>query len=242
MSAHLLRLWWVLLGLSLGAALASASFAIGFELGLARGRAMVVPGLAALMEGRNHAGVERATLRAEVLKLRQEASVLERSRQIERETNKALQTQLKKAQGERLALVKEGTYLKRLVREGGKGLVHVHDLTLVPGSEPGSVHYSFTATQLIPDMGESKGRVLLQVVGSRAGEEQQFSLRQLPRADPADLTMAFDHFQVFQGDLTLPDGFEPKSLTITIEPEGDQLAGTAETFPWSLAAPLTETD
>jgi hypothetical protein len=234
MSVQLLRLWWVLLGLALGAALASASFAIGFELGLARGKGIASPGLAALVEERNAASAELAALGEEVSKLRQEASVLERSRQIERETNKALQSQLKEAQAERLALVKEGTYLKRLIREGGKGAVRVHDLVLAPAGGPGSVRYSFTVTQLVPDMGETKGRVSLQVEGLQAGQARRLSLRQLPRAEPSELAMRFDHFQVFQGELSLPDGFEPRSLTITIDPEGDRLTGTSETFAWSI--------
>lgn len=234
MSTQLVRLWWLLLGLALGAALASASFAIGFELGLARGKGLAAPGLSALVEERSAATAELAALREEVSKLRQEASVLERSRQIERETNKALQSQLKEAQSERLSLVKEGTYLKRLIREGGHGAVRVHDLVLAPGGGPGSVRYSFTVTQLVPDMGETKGRVSLEVGGLQAGEERRLSLRQLPRADPSNLAMGFDHFQMFQGELTLPDGFEPKYLTITIDPDGDRLTGTSETFPWSM--------
>ena len=237
MSPHLTRLWSVLLGLSLGAVLASASFAIGFELGLARGKAVADPGVAALLEARGTAVAELAALREEVSRLRQEASVLERSRQIERETNKALQAQLKEAQADRLSLVKEGAYLKRLVREGGKGAVTLHDLILTAGEGPRSVRYSFTVTQLIPGSEETRGRVSLEVAGRQDGGERRLSLRDLPRADPTELGMHFDHFQVFRGELVLPEGFEARALTIAIAPEGDRLAATAETFPWSLSGP-----
>jgi Family of unknown function (DUF6776) len=228
-----MRVWWVLFGMSLGAVLASASFAIGFELGLARGSAMADPGLAALVQERDAATAELAALREEVSKVRQESLVLERSRQIERETNKALHAQLKDAQDERLALVKEGTYLKRLIRDGGKGAVRVHDLVLAPGKGPRSTHYSFTVTQLIPDSGETKGRVTLQVGGMEDGEARELTLDQLSPAEPKSLAMSFDHFQTFDGELTLPNGFEPRSLTILISPEGDRLASTSETFTWN---------
>jgi hypothetical protein len=44
--------------------------------------------------------------------------------------------------------------------------------------------------------------------------------------------MRFEHFQSFRGQFSLPEGFEPRQLTVTIEPEGDLLAGTSEGFPW----------
>ncbi len=237
MPLQLTRLWWRLLGLALGAVLGAATFGLGFGLGLTRGSATSAPGLATLLEERNSALTELATLREEVSKLRQEASVLERSRQIERETNKALQIQLKDAQDERLSLVREGSYLKRLIREGGKGAVRVHDLVLLAGEGPQSVRYSFTVSQLVPDFGETKGRVALRVTGTQGGMDQELGLERLPRADPKELSMRFDHFQAFQGGLTLPDGFEPRFLTVVISPEGDQLAGTSESFPWILEGP-----
>lgn len=237
MSRQLMRLWWGLLGLALGAVLVAASFAVGFELGLTRGSAITDPRLETLLEERNSATAELAALREEVSELRQEGSVLERSRQIERETNKALQTQLKDAQDERLALVKEATYLKRLIKEGGKGAVRVHDLILASGEAPQSVRYRFTVSQLIPDSGETTGRVSLRVAGSQEGKDRELDMEQLAGADPSELNMRFDHFQSFQGELTLPDGFEPRLLTVIITPEGDRLAGTSEGFPWILGVP-----
>lgn len=237
MSHHLNRLWWSLLGLSLGAVLASASFAIGFELGLTRGRAMVDPAHASLLAVRDSAVNDLAALEQELTNLRQEASILERSRQIERETNKALQAQLKAAQSERLALVKEGSYLKRLIREGGKSAVSVHDLTLVSDDDPRSFRYGFTLTQLIPDTGETRGRVALRVSGQQAGEARVLDLEGLPRAEPKKLKMRFDHFQRLEGELTLPEGFEPQSLGITLSPEGEGFADTSDSFPWTLTPP-----
>jgi hypothetical protein len=49
--------------------------------------------------------------------------------------------------------------------------------------------------------------------------------------------MHFDQLQSFQGGLTLPDGFEPRTLTVTVSPEGDRLTGASETFPWVLENP-----
>lgn len=244
MARHLTRLWWRLLALAFAAVLVAGAFVIGFELGLTRGNDIAEPVIAALVEQRGTLIEEQKTLvgevnglRDDVSKLRQESAVLERSRQIERETNKALQAQLKDAQDERLALLKEGTYLKRLIREGGKGAVSVHDLVLSAGEKPREVRYSFVVTQLIPDFGETKGRVSLGVAGLLDGKERMLSLEELPGASPKELAMQFDQMQSFRGGLTLPEGFVPGSLKVTITPEGDRLTGNSETFPWVLADP-----
>jgi hypothetical protein len=225
------------LAVAFAAALVAAAFIIGFELGLTRGNDMAEPAIAALLEERGALVGEVNALRNDVSKLRQESSVLERSRQIERETNKALQSQLKDAQDERLALLKEGTYLKRLIREGGKGAVSVHDLVLVAGEKPGVVRYSFVVTQLIPDFGETEGRVSLGVAGLLNGKERMLGLEELPGASPKELSMHFDQMQSFRGELTLPDGFVPGSLKVTITPEGGRLTGNSETFPWVVEGP-----
>ena len=237
MSLHLTRLWWWLLGLAVGAVLAAVAFAIGLELGLKRGNALAQPEIATLLEERQSVLAELAALHGEVSKLRHEASVMERSRQIERETNKALQAQLKDAQDDRLALIKEGTYLKRLVREGGQGAVSVHDLVLSPQDDPRSVRYSFVVTQLIPDFGATTGQVSLQILGLQEGKEKRLGLKQLPQAEPTELPMHFDQLQSFQGQLTLPEGFEPRLLTVTVDPEGERLTGASESFPWVLEGP-----
>lgn len=163
--------------------------------------------------------------------------MLERTRQIEQETNRSLQDQVKQAQAERLALVKEGTYLKRLIQEGGRGAVRVHDLRLTPGDGPDLVRYVFTVTQLIPAYGESKGQIRLVVVGTQEGQERSLPVDKLPGADPVRLVMAFEHFQSFQGVFRLPSGFVPKQLVVTLDPEGEHLTATTESFPWVLALP-----
>ncbi|MGE5155822.1 MAG: DUF6776 family protein [Bdellovibrio bacteriovorus] len=237
MAGRLTRLWWRLFGAALVAVLTAGSFVVGSELGRRQASAVTDPALALFLEECHSAASELAGLREEVSKLRQEGSVLERSRQIERETNKALQAQLKDAQDERLALIKEGTYLRRLIKEGGKGAVRVHDLSLLAGEEPGAFRYRFTVSQLIPDFGETKGQVSLRITGSEGGEVRELDLERLPHADPKGFAMGFDHFQSFEGELILPDGFEPHQLTVIINPEGDRLAATSEAFPWILDRP-----
>ena len=233
--------WWQILALALNAVLVAAVFWVGFELGRARGPTSVTMPAAAppsLTGGLPEStGSQLRALNDEIVALRQQGVVLERTRQIEQETNRSLQDQLKQVQGERLALVKEASYLKRLTQEGGRGVVRVHDLRLTVGDGARVIRYAFTLTQLIPEFGVSQGVVKLAVTGIRQDQERTFDLGQLPGAQPPSLSMHFEHFQRIQGEFSLPEGFVPKLVVVTLIPEGDQLAETSETFPWVLDVP-----
>ena len=224
--------WWQIFTLALYAVVVAAAFWVGFDLGQTRGGVPVVPPGPAAATPEQIGG-----LQDEIAALRQQGVVLERTRQIEQETNRSLQDQLKQVQGERLALVKEATYLKRLIQDGGRGVVRVQDLRLTAGDGARAIRYAFTLTQLIPGFGESQGLVKLSVTGTHKDQERTFDLEQLPGAEPSRLSMRFDHFQSFQGGFSLPDDFEPKLVVVTLVPEGDQLTATSETFPWVLGAP-----
>lgn len=237
MASILMRLWWRLLALALYTVLVAGAFWVGFELGLARTQALVVPECSALESAHGAAVAQIASLQADLAEFKQEGAVLERSRQIERETNRSLQAQLKEAQDERLALIKESSYLKRLVQEGGKGAVRVHDLRLTPAGSARAFRYSFTVTQLISDFGESRGAVQLHLKGVENAKETTLSLEDLPEAAPKHLSLRFEYFQNLSGEFVLPDGFEPRLVTLTIDPEGDLLAGTSEAFPWIVDQP-----
>ncbi len=237
MARNLMRLWWRLLALAIYAVLVAAVFWVGFELGQAQVSAVAEPELSLLQRDLGAAMDEAAVLRSELAALKQESAVMERSRQIERETSRSLQDQLKQAQDERLVLIKETSYLKRLIQEGDKGGVRVHDLLLTPGKEPRTFRYSFTVTQLIQDFGEAEGRISVSIRGVKDGKETTLGLAELAQAEPRELVMRFEHFQNFRGGFSLPEGFEPRLVTVTIEPEGDLLAGTSEGFPWLIDTP-----
>lgn len=229
MSGHSPRLWWHLLAVAGYAVLVAAAFWLGFELGRRDTTTITADGSP---DPCAVSAQTALTLQAEITALRQEGVVLERTRQIALETNRSLQDQLKQVQAERLALIKEASYLKRLMQEGGRGAVRVADLRLTRGD--GVVRYAFTLTQLSPGFGESRGEVKLLVTGTAQGQERSFDLGQLPYADPRRLTMRFEHFQRFQGEFSLPADLVPTMVALTLAPEGDQLAATSESFPWVL--------
>jgi hypothetical protein len=208
----------------LGAAIVGA-----FLFGVQRGQEVAAP----LVEQIGSVEQERDALSAEVAELKQQSIVLERSQQIDREAKKTATKQLKEAQDERLALEKEVSFLRRLIQEGGGGILQPKDFKLEQMSEPGVFGYGFTIRQLIPDFGESTGNVEMQLVGKRDGTETTLSLAKLKGSNPKSHKMKFKHFQSFEGTFRVPKDFEPESLVVEIRPKTAKLIPVSETFPWS---------
>lgn len=239
-----MRLWRPLLGLALATLGVAASFWVGFGLGQVRCAAPAAPDCPRAAAPDPEGAADRARLQrlgTEVTALRQEGSILERTLQIEREASRSLQDQLKEAQGERLALVKELTYLERLIQQDGKLTLRVHDLRLIGPTEAGrrSYRYAFAVTQLVPGLGRSSGQVRVRVEGRQGARQTALGLEELPRAEPRRLAMGFEHYQRFEGGFDLPAGFQPSALAVTVDPDGEALAESAERFPWLPTPPAT---
>jgi len=80
-----------------------------------------------LSEHMRTAAGECDALAAQVSDLKERNIVLERSQQIDREVNRNLSKQIKEVQNERLELEKEVSLLRRLVQEGGGGILQLKD-------------------------------------------------------------------------------------------------------------------
>jgi hypothetical protein len=217
-------------GLSLGAvviSLAAGAFWGGFVLGA---RSLGTESIQALQDLQR----ERAAQTAELVGLRQVSIACERTQRIDQERDRSVQEQLKAAQDERLALASEVSSLKRLIRAGGRSVVAVQGLRLATGEAQREFRYRFTVSQLIEDVGQTSGSIDIKLTGTQNGKDKTLTLKQLKGSQPTKLAMRFDHFQTFEGQLVLPAGFEPRALTVAINPKGDNLIASSETFPWQV--------
>jgi hypothetical protein len=176
---------------------------------------------------------ERDALALQVTELKQQSIALERSHQIDHEATRALSEQLKAAQDERLALEKDVSFLRRLIQEGGGGILQAKDLKLRETGEPGEFGYSFTVSQLIQDFGESLGNIQIAVVGKRGDKETRLPVGKLVGSKPTSHKMKLKHFQSFEGYIRVPDDFEPEKLVVEIRPETAGLSPVSESFLWS---------
>ena len=237
MPDSLRRLSYRLLAGGFYAVLLAAALWTGFEFGQKRVTSLLEPQLAALDTERLELVAVRDALRSDLAEAVREQVIAERSRQIDRETARALTQQLKEAQDARLDLSRELLYLKRLVQEGDRGAIRVHDLRLVSDGRPKAFRYAFALTQVVPGFAETRGHIRFEIEGRDPSGAVTLSLADLPSAEPRALPIALEYLQSLSGAFELPGDFEPTGLLIGVEPSDDRLIPTSESFPW---APTTE--
>ncbi len=173
-------------------------------------------------------------LEAERDRLREQVALLERSNQMDREAYAKLDESLKGLQGEILELREEVAFYRGIVspRQASAGL-RVERFKVEPqgNGEVPLYHYKLVLTQVLKNDRIARGVVRVRVEGVRDGRPQTLPLHQLtPAKDKENLPFRFRYFQKFEGDLLLPEGFVPRSVTVEVRPRKGK--GFKESFPW----------
>lgn len=219
-----LSLWLLLLLLVAGGALAWKMFDFGrYQAGFdAEARDTEI----ALLKDRVR------SLQAERDSLQQKATRFERAAQIDREAVKATQEQLRVLQDERAKLQKEAAFLKSLV-SGDLTMLQVTDFHLHKDPQGNRFTYKFTVSKRAKGNHKVRGHVALGVRGQNKGKAVTLSAKELGIKSKS-LVMGFSFFQQFEGELRLPVGFIPKSLVISVRPNGKKFKSFDHSVDWQL--------
>jgi len=177
------------------------------------------------------AGAGQARIEA----LEQRVATLTRSDQISREANRDLQGTLAERDEEIAALRADVAFYERFVGSTAqrRGLT-VHQLVLTPRTGQ-AWHYTVTLTQNLNRGAVSSGHLRLSVEGTRNGRLEQLdwpALRQDP--DAADVEYSFKYFQQLEGEILLPQGFEPLRIRVRLMPSSGP--PVEQTLPWAEVA------
>lgn len=169
------------------------------------------------------------TLEKERTGLRKRLLQLDRLVEIDRDAARGARERIQALQSERLSLQREVAFLRSLLRDQDDPL-KARGVHIEPGEGDGQYRYAFTLYQLRRDIGETRGKVDLVVLGHLADEEKSLSLQDM--GGPRTLKMGFTHFQRFEGQLRLPEGLEPRTLTLKLEPVGKKLKKSDASYAW----------
>jgi hypothetical protein len=78
------------------------------------------------------------------------------------------------------------------------------------------------------------GGAIVRIRGERAGSVSELNLSDLGLESSEKVTkFSFRYFQVFEGDITLPDGFMPFEVEIGIKPTTKKVKSFSETISWT---------
>lgn len=141
------------------------------------------------------------------------------------------------AEKERAADLEEGLsfYRNMVVSEDmGSGL-SVRKPELVSAETPGRFRYRFFIQQREREYEMVEGSLAVEVSGNKGGKEVSFPLAELSTDfDDKASTLHFRYFQAIEGEMVLPEGFEPQGMTLVAKASKPRKSEAKKQFPWEL--------
>ena len=164
--------------------------------------------------------------------LEQRVATLSRSDQISRDANRDVQRTLSERDEEIAGLRADVAFYERLVGATAqrRGL-SVHAIRFEPQGDT-AWHFTTTLTQNLNRGAVSSGGLQLQIEGTREGKREVLAWSLLRQDQAATgLPYSFKYFQQVEGDIFLPDNFEPVRVQVQLKPRSGP--SVEESFTWA---------
>ena len=174
-------------------------------------------------------------VRAENSDLRRQIAILERSSQMDQRANAEVQTTMSSLRQRIAQLEQDIVYYRGVVSEETEdtGLV-IGQFDISATDTPGRYRYKLVMRQQDAD-GDTylTGHANVNLIGNSGGEQIVYPLREISETeDQLDIRLRFKYFQNIEGELALPEGFQPERVQIaalSVEPVEKSIN---EDFSW----------
>jgi hypothetical protein len=178
---------------------------------------------------------EISSLQVENADLSRQLTILDRSSVMDQRATEEVQTIVRDLREREAQLEQDIVYYRQVVSEetGDTGLI-VGKLDIYATREFGHFRYKVVMRQQDAD-GDTFliGHVNVNLIGYQDGEQVMLALREVSREqDQLDIRLSFKYFQNIEGELVLPEGFEPDRVQIaavSTEPVGKNIS---QNFSW----------
>ncbi|MCV6605791.1 MAG: hypothetical protein OIF34_10825 [Porticoccaceae bacterium] len=161
--------------------------------------------------------------------------------QVDSSALESVRVELSRLQGE-LAESREQVRLYRnlLQKEGGAQGLIINGFDLYR-TDAGELEYQLIVQQRAGRLKSLKVTASVRVLGAVGANSKEFSLKALdPEQDRDTLALEFRYFAIHQGELQLPDGFEPQKVVVQVWPAGQSKKKVEQEFQWRLEAEQRE--
>jgi len=180
-------------------------------------------------------------LEAQISDLRVELGGERTRREIDRQSLEMVRREIA-GQKDHIAVLDEGLqFYKSLMAPGelAQGL-SLRPLELVALEVPGRYAFRIVAQQEALKHALLKGELFAEVVGLHAGQEVSYPLAELSEdVGELKIPLRFRYFQSIEGELGLPEDFEPKSVSLVATATAPRKAEVREQFPWRVRERFT---
>lgn len=172
---------------------------------------------------------------ASIEELRRQLTLLETSREIDRETYAEVEKNLSQLQARIQAQEEELAFYQGIVSpDDGVAGLRIQSLEVSPADAEQRYTLRMVLVQAIIHDRRVSGTVRLNVAGTRDGQPMDLDLGDLaPDGAPDDLAYAFRYFQDLEREFVLPVGFEPDRLDVEIWPREPRGQEVSHSFEWS---------
>jgi hypothetical protein len=174
------------------------------------------------LESRNH-------------KLVQKNANLEGGSKIEREAYQQANQGLIKLQQELLKQKEELVFYRGIVAPSNRALgVNLQSFEVRRKNSQNQFSFKLILTKSGKSTKKVSGRTAILIRGESEGKVSELKLTDLILENSSKGTkFAFRYFQVFEGDIALPDGFEPFEVKIGVIPTTKKVKAFTETISWT---------
>ncbi len=171
---------------------------------------------------------DNAGMRSEIANLRLGGEVDSLATEEVRETIEQLQAQVAQ-------LNEEITFYKGVMLPNveDKGL-RIERLSMEDTGAPDRFRYSLLLTQVVDKHDYVQGDVEIKLVGVEGQAPRAIPLRELDKNRGESILFRFKYFQSIDGELTIPQGFEPRELMVVAESSGRNAQRLEKKFAWHL--------
>jgi hypothetical protein len=141
------------------------------------------------------------------------------------------------AEKERTAELEEGmrSYRNMVVADDTPNGLSLRKPELVAGETPGRFTYRIFIQQKEREFEMVEGTVSVEVFGMKDQTEVRYPLAALSKDfDDKTAKLHFRYFQAIEGELALPEGFEPRGMTVVARASKPRDSEVREQFPWVL--------
>lgn len=190
--------------------------------------------------------LERETLYARIAELEQRNEGLVRrnaqlssANKIEHDAYEQANQELVSMQREILELKEQLVFYQGIVSPEQLALgINVQSFELSKKNDLGLYAYKLVLTKRGKSSQYVKGSIEMLVKGQKEGEQEDLAIKQIKQNyQEKDFKFSFRYFQVFEGDMLLPDGFEPYDIELEIKPTTSKIKNFTETISWAQALP-----
>jgi hypothetical protein len=167
---------------------------------------------------------------------RKQADYLTAELAVEKSTVALQQQDLKAEQQKLFDTRKELAFYQKIISPDlqANSLI-IDSFSITPASVVGRYRFNLVLIEQDKQKNFAKGQISMTMTGTLQGKNKSLDLLQLAGLNKADRRFSFKHFQIFDQEFKLPEGFTPKQVEVVITvpaTRGNKAAKVNKTLLW----------